>query len=782
MSGLHAAFYRPGQAWDAEPYARAYAPVTAPPEGDFLSILGGELTVLRGGFPDQGRLDLSRPPAFRAGDWVRVWLPGDAPHDPTYTGQAQGETWPDGAGTVELTGVWESVKRARWIGAARGDFPTFFRKVIDLSDLPAWLPLVEPLPEISSVFSSDVPHEVLGDTVSAITPALDGYLIGVTAAPALACIDPGLSVTHRFLADESDRPPGSTSNYANAARVTFDYPSGDKGYYEARLEDEITDRGGMVQWYEEGVTAREMGLPTEPFEGYTGRVIQTVRPNGVPEYQQDLVLTGEVLNSVNLSDAQVADLVEPAPVTAYGTTEEKARADRLTRADLTFWANIWETLRQVLGAQPGYSPTDFRTYQTLQDNANLYVNARVTTLPGWDLLETLRIGTVASDGTVTWFTRPNTDVSSRFNALFHPDGIWKAVPNPQNKPELQDVYELMIVTNYVNEHTQGKDQRFAIGYDPAFLAAADAANVPVLPVSLRGGGGLYYVDNATAKRTPFAGNLDRTVIGLWAMNGVAEEYHTLRFPLLTAGFTPADSGLSRGAGEDVWYGVVLVDLNTPITLPYGSSVEVELLPGGDVTACWVLHTLDLAAGQIEASRLGTGLPVGMMTAASKAQPTPYTVLYRNGETGDGWARFAVRFPDSWNNEGDPPPPMMAAALLFQGVTRVGRLRVRVPQLDGLNGYALRLLRYRSRPMRDWAGGYSTLKRVPALGTAAFEVPGSPDDELLDVQRVTYDLTQDAEFPVTVQAGSPTPVDDVDAVGGSIDSLKRVIRRAGGTND
>lgn len=765
---LRATFSTPGS---STPYAIAYAYRTAPPE-NALAILGGALDVLRGEFPDQGTLDLSRPVKFKPGDWVRVWLPDDP--DPVYLGECMGEPWETGRGTLNLRGLWDTLRRSSWAGKAQGTFLPFFTAVLSQSDRPAWL-TVGALPDLPSLFKADTPFELLGDTISAITPALDGHLIGVTAQAAVSCVDPGEAVTYRFPAPLSDRPPGSTDNYANAVRFQYAYPSGDPGFFHGLNNAEITRVGGR-RWAVEQVTAREIGLPAEPFEAVQGKVTQTVRPNGVAEYQQDLVLTGEVLHTVNLSDAEVADLTEPAAMTAYGTAEEQARADRVTRADLTFWANIWETLKQVLGSQPGYAPEEFRTHQTLQDNANLYVNARVTTLPGWNLLQTLRIGTVGADGTVTWFTRPNSDVSSRFNALFHPEGVWNPVPNPQNTPELQNVYELMIVTNYVNENTQGKDQRFAIGYDPAFLAAADAANVPVLPLSLRGGGGLYYVDNSTPKRLSFPGNLDRTLVTQWVVNGTVEELRTLRFPVLTAGFTPADSAFIRGSGTDTWYGVALVELNTPLTLPYGSSVEVELMPGGAVTACWALHALDLAAGQTEAARLGTGLPVGVMTAASKAQPTPYTVLTRNGETGDGWARFAVRHADSWNGLGDPPGPMTVVALLLQGVSAVGRLRVRTPQLDGLSGYAARLLRHRAAPMRDWTGLVRSLKRCPALGVAAFEVPGSPD-EVLDVQRVTYDLKLNV---VSVRAGSPLPADDADAIGTQVEKVYRVIRRAGGT--
>lgn len=756
---LRAAFFRPGA---AEPYATVYAPVGPPPDGQ-PCIIGGEITVLRGGFPDQGSLELSAPIGFRAKDWVRVWLPGDTEDDPTYTGECRGEPWQTGRGTVELSGIWESFKRLKWTGSAKGDFPAFFGAVLSKSDKPAYLP-VDPLPAISSVFSSDVPFELLGDTVNAITPALDGYLIGVTARPAVACVDPGIEVTHRFPAEVSDRPPGSTDNYANAVRYSFEYPSGDTGYVEHTDTEEVARAGGLIQWSVEQVTAREIGLPLEPYAERTGTTTRTTMPGGLMELRSEAQLSGKLFGNVTQVDVVAPSVTALPPVTypAGGSGQadaERARVEESLRGLITFQQGVWQRSAQSFGSK-------IASQDVWWLNGAFVVNLTLTTLPGKGINDTLRWGVVADAGNVQWLSKDSPN--SGYNRIWTESGTWELVPGETG------VYRLLIDPNHVDNFTGSQAATFVLAYEPAFLDAARAAGVKVRPIEWRGGGRLTIWGPLDRIVTQLQG--DQTAIQPALLLGGQMYRPRISFPMFSGAYPVTHDPAQKIAETPGVSGSVLYAPNAPLELEFGSSVEVELLPGGTVGGAWVLHDLDTAAAQSEALKMGTGYPDGVAAAAAKARPTMHTVLTPAEKTPDGWARFAVRRPDSWNGQGDPPPAMTLKHLLLTGATQVGRVRIKTPALEGLLGYGARLLRYKARPMRDWVGQHRDLKRYPALGTAAFQVPGQADDELLDVQKVTYDLGAGRVF---VQAGSPVPADDVDAVGTTFDSIRRTIRRAGG---
>jgi hypothetical protein len=259
---------RPGAAL---PYAVIHRPQTAVPENE-TALLGGSYDVQRGDFSGTGRFNLSRPPAFQHGDWLRLYWDGEAL--PRYTGEVLGEPWREGAGEIETRGLDEKLKACRWIGKASGDFATFFAAVLALTPLPAGIS-AGPLPSIpGTAFEADVASELLGDTIAAITPALGGRLIGVNNAGQIVCVDPQTGVGLRFPWGAADMPAGSTDNYANCVRFSFEYPSGDTGWFEGRNEPEVTRMGAEV-WTVTQTTARELGYANQPYAAATGSITRT---------------------------------------------------------------------------------------------------------------------------------------------------------------------------------------------------------------------------------------------------------------------------------------------------------------------------------------------------------------------------------------------------------------------------------------------------------------------------------------------------------------------------
>ena len=275
ITGVRAAFYQQGEDL---PYAQVYRPVSPPPEGEPV-IIGGNFSLKRPGFPDTAALRLSRPVAFQPGDWVRIWLAPEG-DTPDYLGQVVSEAWTEGAGEVQMRSLLERVNKCAWSGKEEGEFSDFWSSVLARANLPKGIRF-RLQPDINARFAADTPFELLGDTIQAITPALGGYVIGVSSSGVIETRKPSLDLTHRFVLGRSEMPQGDATNYANCVRFSFELPSGDTGWFEGKNGPEVKRQGEV--WTVETLTAREVGQPEEPLKGVQAQLTQIVYAAGQTE-------------------------------------------------------------------------------------------------------------------------------------------------------------------------------------------------------------------------------------------------------------------------------------------------------------------------------------------------------------------------------------------------------------------------------------------------------------------------------------------------------------------
>ncbi|WP_161883843.1 hypothetical protein [Deinococcus alpinitundrae] len=92
----------------------------------------------------------------------------------------------------------------------------------------------------------------------------------------------------------------------------------------------------------------------------------------------------------------------------------------------------------------------------------------------------------------------------------------------------------------------------------------------------------------------------------------------------------------------------------------------------------------------------------------------------------------------------------------------------------LIAYAYGLLRYKMQPVRSWVGKYKTLRRLEVSGIARFDTAHGDVD--LDVTRGVYDLDT---LTVSIEAGTPQPLDDTEALDLGFQSVERILRTPGG---
>lgn len=822
---VRAAFFKPGEPL---PYAQVYRPVT-PPASGVPVILGGTLDLTRPGFSASGSLELSAPLAFEDGDWVRVWLSPERP-DPDYLGEITSEAWDEGQGTVTLRGLTELLNTCRWVGRAEGDFPTFFRAVLTQATLPTGLS-VGVLPAISARFKADVPHELLGDTIQAISPALGDHTIGVNNRAEIVCWSPVPDVTHRFVQGQSETPPGDLTNYANCVRFGFELPSGDTGWFEGRDVPEVERRRREV-WTVEQLTARELGLPDEPLKGTAVEVQQAWRIGG----QHVAELTSRVPLDRLGTPIKVAALdAEGNPVESFRDVPTLTRSDwmpepyrdegeytpaadaRLVRddptgaiyysdapADVQFnaWLDMELAARFNVVSDVSQATQKIREWLLTEHQIDLPANTIQRQLEVKVQLEYTRLG--EQDGPLEAL-RLVQFVEGRNSLHVGSEYIDVLSTDPASVTLGVKVNPILINAAPVNQvpvaegsepiSTDGTSStsspppanaapdhhRLALAYRDDYRRKLLAAGLEVRPIRLLDGGeigGVVEVGDAKVEKFYPPARAGQQYLHVQSAEvGITKPLRLeLPFPLPLPDKTPLEYAqlLTSKAGA------TLVTLPESVELPSGSAVLVSMPPGASLGAVHVLPEVPTVQqwATISGYRAAAGADGNATPLLSTAEAAyVYATVNKLGHAlqptdnpPEGTARFAVR------------EDMTAQVLLLNGVNNLtGQpeeqhegLHLLTPQLNGVQTYAAELLRYKSRPVRDWRGAYGELVRVPADGAAAFERPHA-DDELLDVQRVSYDL---GRWTAVVQAGTPLPATDEDAVAGVIESVRRVQRRAG----
>lgn len=750
---MRCALFKPGA---TQPYAIYYRPVAPVPAGTVVMLAGSGdfLEQTRGGFPGQAQVTLSSSVKFTHGDWLRVWLDGDRDDDPTYLGELMGEPWRQGKGQLRARSLFERVKKCRWVGKASGTFNQYMNAVLSRADLP--LGMTYQMPDLPPVFEADTAFELLGDTLSAVEPALDGYLFGVTNRGVLTCLDPGSAVTHRFPLGSADTPSGGTDNYANSVRFSYEFPSGDTGYFEGQDQAQIAAHGGAV-WDVSQATVREIGLPEQPFEGYGLTVNRRVLVGGQDVFAMD----GRFNTTLNQFTAQqipegysLARLEPQSPPAEVPEHPEiDARAIDLFRHRLA--------LRFQVDPQPKFVTDDGKTKTPISVEVRLRLDA--TTLPDVAVADTF-IRETQENSTFS----PSIGIKPDYD---HPDDpSYVLLPN----------YSFVGVTNV---------PIFYLSYKPEFVTQVRSLGKKLKPIrilevltpytyTLQGdiiAPTSTYVGEFRNVKGETAVYEELIATGQAGQNKIADiKINTNLFDSSAPLVTAADL-LNKPtiAAPD---GTVVMEFVSTLNLPFGSVIELEAVSATSGTGMmWACSDASITPSSEDVQQYG--YPVALLKSVGAAPSGAVTVLKptEKKQSPDGWLAFAVRGPDGLAGQGDPPPDVQVKRLILTGMQGIGRIRIKTPYFVGLADYGARLLWYKTQPVREWTGQYRTLKRVGAGGLAAFEVPDSPDDVLLEVQKVTYQLSGG----VTVAAGTPLPTTDEDAVAGAIQDVQRVIRRAGG---
>ncbi|WP_104992729.1 hypothetical protein [Deinococcus sp. NW-56] len=121
-----------------------------------------------------------------------------------------------------------------------------------------------------------------------------------------------------------------------------------------------------------------------------------------------------------------------------------------------------------------------------------------------------------------------------------------------------------------------------------------------------------------------------------------------------------------------------------------------------------------------------------------------------------------------------PQDYQLSTLIVSGdPAQIGWIGVRLADQAGLLVYATGLLRHRVQPVRGWKGTVPDLRRLDVDGMIRFDTPEG--DEELDFQKATYDL---GARETVLEAGTPWPADDDEAIANMIESVERSVRRAG----
>ncbi|GAA4002441.1 hypothetical protein GCM10022631_11440 [Deinococcus rubellus] len=234
-----------------------------------IAPLGGTFETLRGEFCGQASLKFSAPPPFLAGDWLRVYLDGDAEDDPTYLGEMTGEPWEAGGGTVNCRPLAATVGKARWSGTIQASFALYLGYVIGHCVLPPGVSIGS-IPMDLAVLKANTLFELLSDTMEAARPVIENGSWGVDNKARLGMYRPDDTVNYRFVLGEAETPPGSSSDYANSVRFPYKNPDGTDAWFEGQIASEVAARGEA--WEVATAPARVTEAADNPLDGFTGTV------------------------------------------------------------------------------------------------------------------------------------------------------------------------------------------------------------------------------------------------------------------------------------------------------------------------------------------------------------------------------------------------------------------------------------------------------------------------------------------------------------------------------
>ncbi|GGO32733.1 hypothetical protein GCM10008949_30760 [Deinococcus humi] len=739
-------------------------------------LSGSNYEIERGGFSGRGSFRVNLPPAFQHGDWLRLYwsLPGDHLIPgllPDYAGEVLGEPWREGAGVIQTRGLDEKVRACRWIGKASGDFPTFFGAVLGKTVLPAGIG-ISTLPAVpGAVFEADVAFELLGDTIQAITPALGGRLIGVDHSGAIVCVDPEIGVIHRFPWGAAEMPAGGTENYANCVRFSFEYPSGDTGYFEGRNEPEVTRMGAEV-WHVTQVTARELGRANQPYAASTGSLTRTFSIPSQALAPVDVTQTGNVLDLLGNEAAARPDVVY-APSRALNTLPiDFVGLYGLGSASVPtlHLAGIRDAAVQRIQFYPDQPLQRSEAVEIVDNRGRVTLIVTGTfepSIPPWETL-TFIWKNEAGD-VLDYYGGPDAPRLPGWDAWTPVEGsagFLLTVPI--------DVAEGLSRLQYKNSYLNNrKDAGIKVGVIevlPGGRLKADLESGDAPGSTLRS------FNLELLPSGDYQPSLEITVAS--KVGGVTgrSTQATLPYPLTSGTAIGAVSPLTILRDQMAQTGNVRLEFDTLLTLPYGSSIEVKPKPGGGAVAgAWVLPGGSGALALDQAYAAQYNVPLGLATEARARSTTfvTFTALTAADDTADGWKRFAVRGPAGWDGTGSSPD-LTGHTLLLLGVQNIMDLRIKTPQLGNLEVYGAELLRYRAEPVREWTGHLRSLQRLPAAGKVAFEGLTGPD-VLLDVQRLKVNLDNDS---IDVVCGSPLPSTTDSAIAGAIKDIQRTVRRSG----
>ncbi|WP_161884044.1 hypothetical protein [Deinococcus alpinitundrae] len=122
-----------------------------------------------------------------------------------------------------------------------------------------------------------------------------------------------------------------------------------------------------------------------------------------------------------------------------------------------------------------------------------------------------------------------------------------------------------------------------------------------------------------------------------------------------------------------------------------------------------------------------------------------------------------------------PVDVVATTIVVMGdPNQCALIGAAIADQGALVAYAYGLLRYKMQPVRSWVGKYKTLRRLEVSGLARFDTANGDVD--LDVTRGVYDLDT---LTVSIEAGTPQPLDDTEALDLGFQSVERILRTPGG---
>lgn len=839
--------FKPGA---VQPYQTLYMPSGAPPRVKPY-ILNGSFEKVRGDFSDKATIEVQHPVAFSVLDRVKIWLWDNDTPVPNYVGAIISEPWLSGAGAIECISLLTLVQKSVWRGTAKGTLKPFLEQVFSQASLPAGI-TVGTLAEMPLTLSADTPFELLGNTFKVLEPAMGQYTLNVNNELKLVVTEANRNViTHRFTSQYADMPQGNAESYANCLLISYEMPSGETGFFEARAEDEVLLRGGEV-WDESDATVRELGLPIEPFHNENAEVTQTILIANNPAFRYVHKAAKPIFDQAVLMDSPTitlepvtgADLsrgyqneggyVEPATESnpaANGSTFETVtvRNDPTgaryfqgapeavkENARLDISRGLWLKLtfdvkdeadrlyKLYLEEMASLGQQVALTNDYFYKNLKMDIYASLSVLPGWLPVDALMI--VKRGSRNRWyFGQFEGGGGYGFVESFLPaEGALTSqsvgVQLGWKKAGGLPIYRLQVAvrpygtsgnfnggpaapgTIFTVEDPDDKVDELIIAYTAKYRRALIANGIDPQPIILYGGGKLGQTTKITSSSLyptyyPLPAGTDHsqvkniyTASGIPVDLGVISTWH--EFPFLSGTLDYKTSSLKQLDAQTMSLGTVVIDLPQSTTLELGTSVEVDTPPNSGVGGVYVFPEVTAAVKEeLEKLAVQRGSSYGDELILWSRTQTPVVgeALPASENQVEGKVRFAVR-------KAITTP--VKTVVLTGARGKLGIFRIREPQLDQLVGYGQELLRYRIYPVRSWKGYIPRLKTVPCNGLAAFSSPSFPEDQMLEVQRVITSFAGQIE----VQAGTPLPSSDEDAVVEALQNVRRtqhVQRRAGG---